>query len=88
MDLAERLDLSKSFISELEKKETEKNLAWTFWKDMPHILKYPSLSLLLFAEGTDSKKANEKARLYATDKILKMLEWIEETAKVDQSTVR
>lgn len=84
VELAERLGLSKSFISELEKKDGKKPSVDVLER-YAAFFKMPLSSLMLFAEGTDNKKAREKARLYATDKILRMLEWLEETTRVDET---
>jgi transcriptional regulator with XRE-family HTH domain len=87
VDLAEHLGLSKSFISELEKKDG-KRPSVDVLERYASFFKIPLSSLLLFAEGVDSKKANEKARAYATDKILRMLEWLEETTRTDEARAK
>ena len=87
VELADKLGLSKSFISELEKKDGKKPSVDVLERYSDYF-KIPMSSILLFAESVDSKKANEKARLYATDKILRMLEWLEETAGLDEKRVK
>jgi transcriptional regulator with XRE-family HTH domain len=83
VELAERLGLSKSFISELEKKDGKKPSVDVLER-YSNFFKIPLSSLFLFAESTGSKKAREVSRVYATDKILRMLEWLEETASLSE----
>lgn len=84
VELAKELDLSKSFISELEKKDGKKPSVDVLER-YAAFFKIPLSSLLLFAESTSDKKARERVRTYAGDKILRMLEWLEETTRSDGS---
>jgi transcriptional regulator with XRE-family HTH domain len=79
-ELASRLGLSKSYVSELErgKKPTIdviERYAETF--------RIPVSSLLLFAEHSDDPNFPERTRTFTADKVLKMLEWLRDTAAED-----
>lgn len=78
VDLAEQLGLSKSFISEIEKEGGKKPSIDALEKYAVYF-KIPLSSLLLFAERTEVNDLSEHSRVYAADKVLKMLEWLEET---------
>lgn len=73
-ELAERLCISKSYLSELEsgKKaptlELLQNYADTFGM--------PLSSLLFFAENVNNSSKSERARALIASKALKMLQWI------------
>ncbi len=84
VELADHLGLSKSFISELEKKDGKKPSVDVLER-YATFFKIPLSSLLLFAENTGDKRSRERVRSYATDKVLKMLEWLEETTRSDSS---
>lgn len=85
VELAERLGLSKSFISEIEK-EGGKKPSIDVLERYAACFRIPLSSLLLFAERTDADNFGERSRLYAAGKVLKMLEWLEETTRVDSSS--
>ena len=85
VDLAERLGLSKSFISELEK-EGGKKPSIDVLERYSAYFKVPLSSLLLFAERTEANDISERSRIYAADKVLKMLEWLEETTQSRDTT--
>lgn len=80
VDLAERLGLSKSFISEIEKNKGKKPSIDVLERYAVHF-NIPLSSLLLFAERTESNNVAERSRIHAADKVLKMLEWLEETTQ-------
>jgi transcriptional regulator with XRE-family HTH domain len=76
-ELAQKVGLSKSYVSELERGrkptiEVIERYAETF--------RIPVSSLLLFAEYSDDPNMPERARAFAADKVLKMLEWLRDTA--------
>lgn len=72
-ELAKRLDLSKSYISELE---GERKPSMEVLQKYADYFKIPLSSLMLFAEQAESGGITEKARAGAADKVLKMLDWI------------
>lgn len=85
VELAERLGLSKSFISEIEK-EGGKKPSIDVLERYAAYFRIPMSSLMLFAERTDVADFSERSRTYAADKVLKMLEWLEETTRPDPSS--
>ncbi|NLH82455.1 MAG: helix-turn-helix transcriptional regulator [Phyllobacteriaceae bacterium] len=85
VDLAERLDLSKSFISEIEK-DGGKKPSIDVLERYASYFKIPLSSLMLFAERTDKNDFSERSRIYAADKVLKMLEWLDETTQPRDTT--
>lgn len=83
VELAERLGLSKSFVSEIEK-ENGKKPSIEVLQRYANFFKIPLSSLMLFAERTDESDFGERSRAFSADKVLKMLEWIEETTRPDE----
>jgi transcriptional regulator with XRE-family HTH domain len=87
VELAERLCLSNSFISELEKKDG-KRPSMDVLEKYSNYFKIPMSSLILFAERTDTGGFDDKTRIFAADKVLKMLEWLEQTTRSGSSRSR
>ena len=79
-ELADALNLSRSFVSELEKHGGKKP-SIDVLERYANYFKIPVSSLLLFAERSASSDLREKSRTFAADKVLKMLEWLEETTR-------
>jgi transcriptional regulator with XRE-family HTH domain len=81
VELAGKLELSKSFVSELEKGHKKASIdVLDRYANFFHI---PLSSLLLFAERTEDSDLSERTRTFAARKVLKMLEWLEETTSDD-----
>ena len=80
VELAEKLGLSKSFISELEKSGGKKPSVDVLERYASNF-RIPLSSLLLFAERAEASDFSEQSREFVADKVLKMLEWIEETTR-------
>ena len=74
-DVAENLGLSKSYISELE--HGHKKPSIEVLEKYSNFFRIPLSSLLLFAEKAEKADFSEKSRVFAADKVLKMLDWIE-----------
>lgn len=75
--LAERLNISGSYLSEIEK--GKKAPSMELLERYSEIFKMPVSSIMLFAEAMGGKKnIEERVRVGAADKILKLLEWIED----------
>lgn len=74
-DLADKLGLSKSYISELE--QGRKKPSIEVLEKYAAFFRIPLSSLLLFAEKADKANFVEKSRAFTADKVLKMLDWIE-----------
>jgi transcriptional regulator with XRE-family HTH domain len=84
-ELADALNLSRSFVSELEKPGGKKP-SIDVLERYANYFKIPVSSLLLFAERSGSSDLREKSRIFAADKVLKMLEWLEETTRDEART--
>jgi len=81
-EVADKLGLSRSFVSELEKPNGKK-ASIDVLERYANFFKIPLSSLLLFAERSSAGGFREKSRTFAADKVLKMLEWVEETTRDD-----
>jgi len=79
-ELADALNLSRSFVSELEKSGGKKP-SIDVLERYANYFKIPVSSLLLFAEQSGSSDVREKSRAFAAHKVMKMLEWLEETTR-------
>ena len=77
VELAKRLGISNSYLSEIEKggvKEPSLELLGKY----ADIFKMPVSSILLFSEQIGSgNKPGTKLRIASADKILRLLEWLE-----------
>ena len=81
-DLATKIDLSRSYINELESGRKQPSL--DVLNRYSVAFSIPVSSLMLFAERAEDK-ALEGTRVFVADKVLKMLEWI---AEEDEGEVR
>ncbi len=79
VEVAEKLGLSKSFISELER-EGGKKPSLDVLERYADAFGIKLSSLMMFAEQTATPDLADKSRVFVADKILKILEWIEETS--------
>lgn len=79
--LAEKLDLSRSFISELEAGNRKPSI--DVLEKYAKFFNLPLSSLLLFSEQLGSKDWQEKSRSFVASKVMNMLEWLEETSADD-----
>jgi transcriptional regulator with XRE-family HTH domain len=84
-ELADALNLSRSFVSELEKSGGKKPSIDVLERYASYF-KIPLSSLLLFAERSGSSDLRETSRAFAADKVLRMLEWLEETTRDEVRT--
>lgn len=74
IDVAEKLGLSKSYISELEKGNKKPSIE--VLEKYASYFRIPISSLMLFAEKTDGESVVEDGRIFVAEKIVKMLDWI------------
>lgn len=76
VDLAERLDISNSYLSEIEK--GAKSPSIDLLNKYSNIFNMPVSTILLFSENIDSNKniVKNQIRISAADKVLKILEWL------------
>ena len=80
-ELAKKLDVSNSYLSEIEKGVKTPNL--DLLQKYSSVFKMPQSTILLFSETLDGdKKPGARLRIAAADKVLKLLEWIEERETV------
>lgn len=77
-ELANRLGLSKSYISELE--TGSKKASLEVLERYADKFAIPMSSLVLFAERMENSNIADRTRLFAADKVLRMLEWLRDTA--------
>ena len=73
-DAAQRIGLSKSYISEIER--GRKKVSLEVLTKYSLAFDIPISSMMLFAERIEDGKFSEKSRAYVADKALKMLDWI------------
>jgi transcriptional regulator with XRE-family HTH domain len=85
VEVAELLGLSKSFVSEIEK-DGGKKPSIDVLERYASQFGIPLSSLLLFAERTEANDLTERSRVYTVDKVLKMLEWLEDTTQPRETT--
>lgn len=84
VELAKRLGISNSYLSELEKGDKTPGLE--LLDRYAEVFKMPVSSILLFSESIDSDhKPGTKLRVAAADKILRLLEWLQERDAVERS---
>lgn len=82
-DLAEQLEISKSYLSEIE--SGKKPASFHLLEKYSEIFEIPVSSLVFFSESIDKEgKAAKKFRTAVTDKILTVMEWLSE--KDDKKT--
>lgn len=72
--LAERLGISKSYLSELE--SGKKSPTLDLLQKYAEAFNMPLSSLLFFAENVDNPSRSDKVRATIAGKALKMLQWI------------
>lgn len=73
-DLAKKIGLSKSYISELE--TGNKTPSLEVLEKYAAYFKIPLSSLMMFAEKVEGGGFVEEGRVVVADKVLKMLDWI------------
>jgi transcriptional regulator with XRE-family HTH domain len=74
-DAAERVGLSRSYISEIESGDKKVSLA--VLEKYSQAFDIPMSSLMLFAEQVEGGGKAEVVRVYAADKALRMLDWLQ-----------
>lgn len=83
VELAKRLGISNSYLSELEK--GDKTAGLDLLGKYSAVFKMPVSSILLFSESIeDGHKPGVKLRVAAADKILRLLEWLQERDDVER----
>jgi transcriptional regulator with XRE-family HTH domain len=80
VELARKLGISKSYLSEIE--SCSKPVSLDLLQKYSAYFDIPVSSLMLFSEKIDSGKKSDKFRAKATNKILEIMEWINAGGKV------
>ena len=73
-EASERVGLSKSYVSEMER--GRKKVTLEVLQKYSSAFDLPVSSLMLFAEQAENDTFAEKTRVYAAGKALQMLDWI------------
>ena len=74
-ELADRLGISKSFLSEIE--SGKKSVRLELLDRYAEIFGVPASSLLLFSESLNEQGFSNQARNFVAEKVITMLRWIE-----------
>lgn len=81
IELAKRLGVSNSYLSEIE--TGLKTPGVDLLEKYAEVFKMPVSSIMLFSETMNSERTTgDKLRIAAADKILRLLEWIDERESV------
>lgn len=84
VELAKHLDISNSYLSEIESGHKKPPL--DLLDKYSEIFKMPTSSILLFSESLEGEGKNGgKLRAVAADKILRLLEWFEERNAIQKT---
>lgn len=78
-ELAEKLGISKSHLSEIESGKKEPSLS--LLNDYSRVFKLPLSSILFFSENIDLPKSKQRAQKIVSSSILRMMEFVAEKAQ-------
>lgn len=85
VELAKRLGISNSYLSEIESGDKTPQL--DLLEKYSEIFKMPTSSIVLFSESMGGERPRgSKLRIGAADKILRLLEWLEERDAIHKKT--
>lgn len=85
VELAKLLGISNSYLSEIESGDKTPQL--DLLEKYSEIFKMPTSSILLFSESMDTERPHgSKLRIGAANKILRLLEWLEERDAIHKQT--
>lgn len=73
-ELAEKLGVSKSYLSELEAGKKPVSLA--LLEKYQSVFNIPVSSLMLFSENLDPDRKTDRIRVFAAKKVVRLLNWI------------
>lgn len=79
--LADRLEISKSHLSEIE--SGKKIVTLALLADYSKIFNIPISSLILFSERLASNSLSEKKRIFVARKIIRLMEWMVEKENLE-----
>ncbi|RUR20071.1 XRE family transcriptional regulator [Legionella sp. km535] len=75
IELARKLDLSKSYLSEIE--AGKKNISFELLEKYSIIFDIPVSSLVFFSEHLDeTSTVPERFRIVVADKLIRLMEWV------------
>lgn len=75
-DLAEKLGISNSYLSEIESGNKPPSLELI--EKYAEVFKMPTSSILFFSENLPDADKSEKTKQFVSRKVLKILDWISE----------
>ncbi len=81
--LAKKLGISRSYLSEIESGKKTPN--FELLEKYASIFDIAPSSLLLFSENLENDNFSEKTRVFVADKIVKIMNWLSDTASVKES---
>jgi transcriptional regulator with XRE-family HTH domain len=84
--LAERLEISKSYLSEIE--SGKKSPSLDILDKYSAIFDIPVSSILLFSERMKDNSLPEKTRVFVASKIIKIMNWVSETEDVANANTK
>lgn len=77
-ELADRLGISNSYLSEIETGSKKDSFTIELLSRYATVFKMPVSSLMLFSEHLDPARRGERLRVQAASKVLKVLAWLDE----------
>lgn len=80
-ELAERLGISNSYLSEIETGTKKDAITIELIEKYATVFSIPASSLLLFSEHINTERRGERLRVQAAAKVVKVLSWIDEQEK-------
>lgn len=84
VELAGRLGISKSYLSEIERHH--KSVSMDLLQKYAEVFSVPASSLLLFSENMEAAKASDTIRLKCANKIIKVMEWVSAQHEINDKT--
>lgn len=78
-ELAEKLGISKSYLSEIEKGTKKPTL--DLLEKYADLFRVPVSSIMFFSENMNKDRAYEKARGFVAGKIIRLMQFLEERAE-------
>jgi transcriptional regulator with XRE-family HTH domain len=84
-DMAAKLQISKSYLSEIESGVKAHAITVDLLNKYAEIFNVPVSTLMLFSEQLDSGKRSDKLRVAMAAKVIKILDWIDQHEHEEQS---
>lgn len=84
VELAKRLGISNSYLSEIE--SGSKSPGLDLLEQYSSVFRLPLSSILLFSEQLEEATPGNKLRVKAADKVLRLLEWVAEKEAVEHGS--